>query len=52
MMTPEEIQEAVLAIVALRPTPKAKTSVSQGRLIDIKKRLCCVIRSENQTAYN
>ncbi|WCM68841.1 hypothetical protein K0819_24900 (plasmid) [Vibrio parahaemolyticus] len=38
MMTPEEIQEAVLAIVARRPAPKAKASVSQGRLIDIKKR--------------
>lgn len=38
MMTPEEIQEAVLAIVALRPAPKAKAQVSQGRLIDIKKR--------------
>lgn len=38
MMTPEEIQEAVLAIVALRPAPKVKASVSQGRLIDIKKR--------------
>ncbi|EJB8455000.1 hypothetical protein MW332_004853 [Vibrio parahaemolyticus] len=38
MMTPEEIQEAVLAIVTLRPAPKAKASVSQGRLIDIKKR--------------
>ncbi len=30
MMTPEEIQEAVLAIVTLRPAPKAKASVSQG----------------------
>ncbi|WP_180766313.1 hypothetical protein [Vibrio parahaemolyticus] len=38
MMTPDEIQEAVLAIVALRPAPKAKAPDGQGRLIDIKKR--------------
>ena len=38
MMTPDEIQEAVLAIVALRPDPKVKTPNGQGRLIDIKKR--------------
>ncbi|EHK6028644.1 hypothetical protein C4G53_RS23885 [Vibrio parahaemolyticus] len=37
-MTPYEIQEAVSAIIALRPTFKEKTPGRQGRLIDIKKR--------------
>ncbi len=38
MMTPEEIQEAVLAIIALRPEPQVKAPINQSRLADIKKR--------------
>ncbi|EHJ9985794.1 hypothetical protein KB976_004946 [Vibrio parahaemolyticus] len=37
-MTPDEIQKAVLAIVALRPAPKLRAPDRQERLIDIKKR--------------
>lgn len=37
-MTPDEIQKAVLAIVALCPAPKLRAPDRQERLIDIKKR--------------
>lgn len=37
-MTSNEIQDAVLAITALRPAPIVKTTPKQSRLIDIKKR--------------